>query len=345
MKNAILSGGGTGGHLFAEIAFAEFLQRNGINPIIVGSEYGMEKKILKNYRFDYFLLKTKGIAGKRLTDKIKGALLVIKSTADSFKIIRETKPIFSLGFGGYASFPVILASKISGVRTGILEQNSIPGKSNRILSKLCDITFLNFEITKQYLDGVVVGNPTRIKPKKLYKEPKKPFTIGVIGGSRGARSINNAMIELSKYDIDINIIHQTGDEDFERVKDAYEINKKNWRVERFIYDMEEFYNKIDFIICRAGASTLSEIACSSLGSLLIPYPYAIYNHQYFNAKYFHDNKAAYLVEDKDLTGKKLFSIISSLTADKLKEMSMNAWKLCRQDSCEKMLELLLRVSE
>ena len=344
MRNAILSGGGTGGHLFAAIAFAEFLKKNGINPIIVGSEYGIEKKILKNYRFDYFLLKTKGVAGKRLTDKIEGTLLILKSTADSFKIIKKTNPIFSLGFGGYASFPVIVASRIAGVRTGILEQNSIPGKSNRILSKLCDITFLNFEITKQYMDGVVVGNPTRIKPVKPLREPKSPFTIGVIGGSRGARSINNAMIELSKHDLDVDIIHQTGEEDFERVKESYRVHRKSWKVERFIYNMEEFYGKIDFIICRAGASTLSEIACSGLGSILIPYPYAIYNHQYFNAKYFYDNEAAYLIEDRDLTGKKLFSIISSLTADKLKEMSKNAWKLCRQDSCEKMLKLLLKVN-
>ena len=342
MRNAILSGGGTGGHLFAAIAFAEFLEKNGINPVIVGSEYGLEKKILKNYRFDYFLLKTRGVAGKKLTDKIKGTLLIIKSITDSFKIIKETKPVFSLGFGGYASFPVIVASKIVGVRTAILEQNSIPGKSNKILSKLCDISFLNFDITKRYINGVVVGNPTRIKPKKPHRGIKKPFTIGVIGGSRGARSINNAMIELSNYSLDINVIHQTGEQDYERVRESYKNNKKNWRVEKFIYDMDEFYSKIDFIVCRAGASTLSEVACSSLGSILIPYPYAIYNHQYFNAKHFYDNKAAYLIEDKDLTGKKLFSIISSLTADKLKEMSENAWKLCRQDSCERMLKLLLR---
>lgn len=344
MKNAILSGGGTGGHLFAAIAFAEFLEKNGINAIIVGSEFGMEKSLLKNYNFDYFLLKTKGIVKKRFIEKIRGGLLIFKSIADSFKIIRKTEPLFSLGFGGYASVPVIVASKIAGVKTAILEQNSIPGKSNRILSKLCDITFLNFNITKRYIDGVVVGNPTRIKPKKPHKEPKKPYKIGVIGGSRGARSINNAMVELSKFNLDVDIIHQTGEEDFERVKKAYRTNKKNWRVEKFIHNMEEFYSKIDFIICRAGASTLSEIACSSLGSLLIPYPYAIYNHQYFNAKYFYDNKAAYLIEDRDLTGKKLFSIISSLTADTLKEMSMNAWKLCRHDSCEKMLDLLLKVS-
>jgi len=344
VKNAILSGGGTGGHLFAAIAFAEFLEKNGINAIIVGSEFGMEKSLLKNYNFDYFLLKTKGIVKKRFIEKIRGGLLIFKSIADSFKIIRKTEPLFSLGFGGYASVPVIVASKIAGVKTAILEQNSIPGKSNRILSKLCDITFLNFNITKRYIDGVVVGNPTRIKPKKPHKEPKKPYKIGVIGGSRGARSINNAMVELSKFNLDVDIIHQTGEEDFERVKKAYRTNKKNWRVEKFIHNMEEFYSKIDFIICRAGASTLSEIACSSLGSLLIPYPYAIYNHQYFNAKYFYDNKAAYLIEDRDLTGKKLFSIISSLTADTLKEMSMNAWKLCRHDSCEKMLDLLLKVS-
>ncbi len=344
MNNVVITGGGTGGHLFAALAFAEFLQSNGYRPVIIGSSFGIEKDILPKYPFDFFLIDSKGIAGKRFLDKLKGTALMVKAFFYARSLLRRINPIFSIGFGGYVSFPVMLASVNYGCRTAILEQNSIPGKSNRILSHLCDITFVNFDITKKYLkNGIVVGNPTRIRFDNCARKFKEKLTIGVMGGSRGARSINDAMIELSRYPIDLRVIHQTGYHDIERVRKAYAENQKDWEVHAFIYDMENFYKEIDFIVCRAGASSLSEIACAALGSILIPYPYAIYNHQYFNAKYFLDNGAAYLIEDRNLTGKKLFSIISSLTVEKLRELSENACKLCKRNSCEKMLRVLRMV--
>ncbi len=346
MKNAVLTGGGTGGHLFAAIAFAEFLKKQGYNPVIIGSEYGIEKRILPKYDFGYFLLKSKGIMGKDVKEKVIGAYLVTETFFRSISILKKIKPAFSVGFGGYVSLPVMIASKTLGIKTAILEQNSVPGKANKLLSRICDLTFVNFDITKKHLKGaIVVGNPSRIKMKDFKRIIKRSPIVGVIGGSRGARSINNAMMELSRYSIDLHFIHQTGDEDYKTVKETYKKNGKEWEVFKFIFNMEEFYKKIDFIICRAGASSLSEIACAGLASILIPYPHAIYNHQYFNAKYFADKNAAYLIEDKNLTGKKLLSIISSLTTDRIKEMSENASRMCRNDSCEKMLDALLTVNK
>ncbi len=342
MRNVVLTGGGTGGHLFAALAFADFLKDKGYNPILIGSDYGLEKRVLPRYNIEYYLLKSRGIAGKGLIDRFKGFLGVSKAYFDALKLIGKIKPIFTVGFGGYVSFPVVLASVTKGVRSAILEQNSYPGKANRVLSRFCDFTFVNFEITKQFFNkAIVVGNPTRIKFKNFKRIIKEPFVIGVIGGSRGARSINKAMIELSGFETNFKVIHQTGDEDYERVKYAYKRNKKDWEVRRFINDMEGFYRSIDFIVCRAGASTLSEISCAALGSILVPYPYAIYNHQYFNAKVFSDAHAALILEDRDLTGKKILSIISSLTVDKLDEMSENAKRLCKPDACEKMFEIMV----
>lgn len=342
MKNIVLTGGGTGGHLFAALAFARFLKGKGYNPILVGSDYGLEKRILPLYDFEYYLLKSRGIAGKGLVEKVKGFFGVSQAFFESLKLISKTKPVFTVGFGGYVSFPVVLASVTKGVRSAILEQNSIPGKANRVLSRLCNFTFVNFEVTKRFFkNAIVVGNPTRIKFKDFKRTIKKPFIIGVIGGSRGAKSINNAMIELSDFNTNFKVIHQTGDRDYERVKSAYKKNKKDWEVHRFIDDIESFYKSIDFIVCRAGASTLSEVSCAALGSILVPYPYAIYNHQYFNAKVFADAHAALILEDRDLTGKKILSIISSLTVDKLQEMSENAKKLCKPDACERMFEIMV----
>ncbi len=342
MKNVVLTGGGTGGHLFAALAFADFLRDKGFNPVLVGSDYGIEKRILPRHNFEYYLLKSRGIAGKGLKDKIKGFFGVSQAYFEALKLIGGIKPVLTIGFGGYVSFPVVLASISRGVRSAILEQNSHPGKANRVLSKLCDFTFVNFEITRRFFrNAIVVGNPTRIKLENFERTIKEPFVIGVIGGSRGARSINNAMIELSGFDTNFRVIHQTGDEDYERVKSAYEKNKKDWEVHRFIDDMEGFYKSIDLIVCRAGASTLSEISCAALGSILVPYPYAICNHQYFNAKVFADVDAAVILEDRDLTGKKILSIISSLTVDKLQEMSENAKRLCKSDACEKMFRVMV----
>ncbi len=341
MRNVVLTGGGTGGHLFAALSFAEFLRGRGYNPVLIGSDYGLEKKILPRYDFEYYLLKSRGIAGKSSADKFKGAFGVAGAYFKSLRLLGNIKPDFTIGFGGYVSFPVVLASTTRGIKSAILEQNSYPGKANKILSKLCDFTFVNFEITGRFFENaIVVGNPTRIKIKNFERKIKEPFVIGVIGGSRGSRSINNAMVELSNFNVNFKVIHQTGDEDYEKVKSAYQMNKKDWEVHKFIDDMEDFYKSIDFILCRAGASTLSEIACASLGSILVPYPYAIYNHQYFNAKVFEDSKAAIIVEDRNLTGKKVLSIISSLTADEIFEMSTRAKNLCKPDACKKMFEVL-----
>ncbi|WP_035587702.1 undecaprenyldiphospho-muramoylpentapeptide beta-N-acetylglucosaminyltransferase [Hippea jasoniae] len=340
----VLTGGGTGGHLFAAIAFGEYLKQNGYDVVLIGSEYGIESRILKDYNFEYFLLKSRGIAGKSFVDKLKNSFIMVNGFFDALSILKKIDPVFCVGFGGYVSLPVMSAALVLKKTTAIVEQNSIPGKTNKLLGRFVDLVFVNFEMTANYFkNACVVGNPTRLKLSIERDFSYNRLRVGVIGGSRGARRINQAMIELSAFDIDIDVIHQTGDEDYPVVSEAYKRNKKNWQVFKFIDDMEWFYKSIDFIICRAGASTLSEIACSSLPGLLVPYPYAIYNHQYHNAKFFEENGAGWLINDKDLSGKKIHSFISSLTVEKLRVASKNASKLCKSDSCEKMIKKLKEI--
>ncbi len=349
MKNIVITGGGTGGHLFASIAFADYVAKIGYNPIIVGSVYGIEKDKLKNYPYEYILLNTRGFAGKSKKEKLASLLGMAFSTNEVAKFIRKKRPVFSIGFGGYTTIPVIISSKILKIKTAIVEQNSIAGRANKFLSKFSDVVFVNFEATKKQFKNhkkvVHSGNPIRSDifiPKRRFDKDK--LTIGVIGGSRGARKINRAMIELAKTsDININVIHQTGKSDFEMVSEIYTQLKPHWKAVEFIDDMKEFYANIDFIICRAGASSLSEIACASLGSLLIPYPYAIYNHQYYNAVEFVKNSAAILVDDEKLSGKKIESIISSLNENKLRLLSENANSLCVANACEKIFETLQKL--
>ncbi len=349
MKNVVITGGGTGGHLFASLAFADYIKSLGYTPFIIGSVYGIEKEKLKHYPYRYKLLKTKGFAGKSLQEKLKSIYGVGLSIAETAKLIMRIKPAFSIGFGGYTTVPVILSSKLLGIKTAIVEQNSIAGRANRFLSKFSDVVFVNFEDTahlfKNHKRVVHSGNPVRkdivIKKRNFNKDR---FTIGVVGGSRGAKSINRAMMEFAKKtDLKVNVIHQTGTEDLKEVEKIYIQQKPDWKAVAFIDNMKEFYEKIDFIICRAGASTLSEIACARLGSLLIPYPYAIYNHQYHNAEVFVKKGAAVLVEDENLSGKKIESIILSLNQNKLRLLSENANSLCVANACEKIFETLQKI--
>ncbi len=345
MKNIAITGGGTGGHLFASLSFAKYVKKLGYNPIIIGSVFGIENTLLKKYDYEYILLKTKGFSGKSKKEKLISSINLLNATIKMTTILKKKKPVFSIGFGGYTTLPVIFASKIAGIKSAIVEQNSIAGKANRLLSRISDAVFVNFETTKSQFvnkNTFVVGNPVRseIYIDKRYFN-KKRYIIGIMGGSRGARSINSAMANLAEYSsIDIKVIHQTGKEDFKKIEAIYAKHKPDWQAFPFIDDMSEFYKNIDFIVCRAGASTLSEIACASLGSLLIPYPYAIYNHQYYNAMEFVKRGAAILLEDKKISGKIIENVISSLNESKLRVLSDNAKSMCKRSVCEIIFETI-----
>ncbi len=346
MKRVVIAGGGTGGHIFAAIALAEYLKKASLEPILVGSKSGMEKEIFPAYPYDYYLLQTSGFAGRDPLNKIKSLLGLTVSTTRCLGLFGSIRPVFCLGFGGYTSLPVIVASRILGIKSGILEQNAVMGKANRFLSHFSDYLFLNFPSAGRdvkHPNKIVTGNPVR---EEIFRINRKSFdgklSIGVLGGSRGARSINNAMIQWAQITkLDVDVILQTGREDFERVRELIGRRKPTWRVVPFIDDMVSFYGSIDFIICRSGASTLSEIACARLGSMLVPYPYAIYDHQYYNALEYERAGAAVLIKDKNLSGKIIETVVSSLNGDRLRSMSESAGRLCKRDACEKILSVII----
>lgn len=350
MSNVVfVTGGGTGGHYFAAESFINYLKTKGYEPIFIGSEFGIEKKLAHNMGIEYKLLKTKGFAGKNLLEKIKSIAYLFGATLQCFFYTLNYKPAFVIGFGGYTSIPVLLSSYIAFKKTVIVEQNSIPGLANKILAKLCDLVLVNFESTKQFFKKKHVyctGNPIRAKNFP----DKRTFTnnflrIGVVGGSRGAKTINNALFEFAQIiDNDlkskIEIIHQTGTDDYEKALNIYEKYNIKAKVYEFIHDMENFYQNIDIIISRAGSSTLSEIACYGLPSILVPYPYAIYNHQYFNAQYFANSFAAELILDKDFNGYCLKNFVYYIKVNELVVMSNAAFGLCKKDACKKMLDII-----
>ncbi|MBI5682550.1 MAG: UDP-N-acetylglucosamine--N-acetylmuramyl-(pentapeptide) pyrophosphoryl-undecaprenol N-acetylglucosamine transferase [Deltaproteobacteria bacterium] len=228
----ILTGGGTGGHLFPAIALAEiFKERDSGNEItFIGSKKGLEAKILYKYGFHLETLDVGGVKGKGLLNRAISILKALMGIFKSIKLIRRYMPDLVVGAGGYSAFPVVAAAKIMKVMTIILEQNTLPGITNRYLGRFVDRVFVAFPDAKKYFPKgkvVVSGNPVRKEILKAKGERRKAkgegFTILVFGGSQGAKAINSIFLESLEYlkHCSINIIHQTGEEDYERVKETY----------------------------------------------------------------------------------------------------------------------------
>ncbi|MBI5893587.1 MAG: undecaprenyldiphospho-muramoylpentapeptide beta-N-acetylglucosaminyltransferase, partial [Deltaproteobacteria bacterium] len=292
--NIMLAGGGTGGHLFPAIALAqEFKEQNETcNILFIGSKKGLEAKILSRYGFELKTLDVEGIKRKGLLEKFISLCKAVMAVWQSRKIIKMFNPDFVIGTGGYSAFPSVMAAKVMNIKTAILEQNALPGAANRLLGRFVDKVFIAFPETVKFFPEakvIVSGNPVRkeilevkSQKSKVKSEEDKKFTILVFGGSQGAKAINSIFSEALEYikEHSINVINQTGDEDYERVKEAYKrvqgfkCSSVKVEVLKFIDDMAGAYKKADLIICRSGATSIAEILALGLPSILIPYPYA-----------------------------------------------------------------------
>lgn len=353
----IIAGGGTGGHLFPGIAVAdEFLRRNRENRILfIGTEKGLEKKVLEKLGFQLCTLDVEGIKGRGWV-KIFGALSKIpRSLLQSYGIIGRFRPDIVVGVGGYASGPAVMTAHFMGIRTAIMEQNALPGMTNRILGMFADRVFLTFPDTKKWFaekKTVVCGNPVRsafLTESPDTETPAGKFTILVFGGSQGAHAINMAVINALSYLKDIvrkiRIIHQTGAKDFDEVQKHYKEYETDAEVMPFIMDMAAAYRSSNLLVCRAGATSIAEITASGKAAILIPFPFAVNDHQTKNAEVLVRERAAVTIHEKDLSGQKLAEAIGHLYQypDIIKEMEVNSSRMGNVraasdivDSCEKM---------
>jgi len=321
----IIAGGGTGGHLFPGIALAEeFLKRDPQNKILfIGTDRGLEKSILSGEGFPLRTLHMEGIKGKGFMKKVSALLKIPGSLLRSFRIIREFRPEIVIGVGGYVSGPAVIVAHFMGIKTFLAEQNLLPGITNRILGKFVDRSFLTFNETKKWFPGekvLVTGNPIRaaffsriVEQEEEIRKKGNLFTILVFGGSQGAHAINTAVIGAIEHLEDIRsklrFIHQTGHNDLEEVSKAYQSYGIGAEVLPFIMDMASVFKEADLIICRAGATTVAEITASGKASIMIPFPFAVGDHQTKNAEALVKAKAAEMIPEKKLTGKGLAEAI------------------------------------
>ena len=327
----IIAGGGTGGHVLAGVAVADAWSKGSgesVDILFVGAKGGIEEKLVPRAGYALSLLKLGSLNGVGWLKKIKTLFRIPFALLKSFWILLTVQPVAVLGVGGYASGPLVLMAKVMSffhllkARTAILEQNSVPGMTNRILGRLVQKVFCAFPgMESRFANKKVVltGNPIRSAIQPLPSATRDPFTVFIFGGSQGAQGINTLVIEALPLFEDIKshlrFIHQTGEKDFDRVAEAHRNWGTNARVEKFIYDMPTAYSEASLVICRAGSSTLSEIAAVGRAALLIPFPFASDNHQEVNARVFSDAGAALLLVQQKANGLDLARLIRGAFQD------------------------------
>ena len=360
----LIAGGGTGGHLFPAVAIAqEFKMKDNSGRILfVGTEKGIESRVVPREGFEIRFISAEGLKGRGILKKVKSVCKLPIGIMQSIKILKDYKPDIVIGVGGYASGPIGIASVLLGYPLVIQEQNLFPGVTNKILGRFADLIFTSFEETEKFFNKEKVhltGNPIRKGIAESESEDKefelkfhakvsnlKPlkFTLLIFGGSQGAHSINKAMVDgleyLAKFKDSIFVIHQTGVTDLEFVKKFYEKMGFESEVVPFINNMADSYKKADLIICRAGATTISEITACGKAAVLIPFPFAANNHQEMNARILKENGEAEMIIEKDLNGEMLANKILFLmqSRTRLLEMERESKKMGKPDAAKEIVE-------
>lgn len=358
----LIAGGGTGGHFFSGVAVGEaFLGRSSGNEVVyVGTMNGIEARVGPEQGLNVRFIDISGIKGKGLLARLKAIVAIPFAMLQSARLILREKPALVIGVGGYASGPVVLAARFLGRKTGIVEQNSVAGATNKILGHFVHRVFVAFERTVPEFPRHkvhVTGNPLREGVVQLLSlESTGTVGIGsrlkllVLGGSQGAKPINEAMMELAAVlppglKKALHIVHQTGLVDEERVRAAYLEAGVEATVHGFIHEMAEEYRASDLILCRAGALTVSELSMSSRGSILIPYPQAIYNHQELNAQTLVDAGAGEMILQENLSSAVLIETLERLNNNRsaLQQMAWNAGSLARPEAAAEVADEMCRV--
>ena len=352
----IVSGGGTGGHIYPAVTIANQIKEKQPDAeiIFVGTKEGLESEIVPRYGYPIEFIEVAGFQRKLSLDTIKSAFKLLAGLVDALKLIRRIKPDLVVGTGGYVCGPVLFLAALQGIPTCIQEQNAMPGVTNKILAHFVKKVFLGYQEAEKYFSGnsekLFTGNPIRKEIlevsrataiEKFKLDPAKK-TILVSGGSRGARSINDAMalVETSLAGrSDVQVIHITGETGYEKFIGQVEkkvLMSDNIKVFRYMHDMPMALAAADLAIFRSGAIGLAELMARGIPSILVPYPYATANHQEHNARAVEGAGGAVVILDKELTGEILLKQIESLLADesKLQKMKDAAKALGRPEAAE-----------
>jgi UDP-N-acetylglucosamine--N-acetylmuramyl-(pentapeptide) pyrophosphoryl-undecaprenol N-acetylglucosamine transferase len=355
----VIAGGGTGGHVYPGIAVArELLARRPDAQIsFAGTAHGIEARVVPREGFALDMIRSGGLKGKSLLDRVRGVSLLPLGLLDAWRIVSRRRPHLAIGVGGYSSGPVVLVSAVRGVRTMVLEQNAVPGLTNRLLAPVVGAAAVAFDSTRGFFGSkaFVSGNPVRPEffaaagpfEESSVDEHASITRVLVFGGSQGAHAINVAMVEaaaeLAAGGPSLHLVHQTGERDVEMVRAGYRQAGIPAVVEPFLHDMGRRLGRADLIVCRAGATTLAEIAAAGKAAVLIPLPTATDDHQRRNAEALAAAGAAEVLLQSEMTGHVLAQRIQALAADRSRRsrMASAARALARPDAARVIVDRAL----
>jgi UDP-N-acetylglucosamine--N-acetylmuramyl-(pentapeptide) pyrophosphoryl-undecaprenol N-acetylglucosamine transferase len=333
--SVVIAGGGTGGHLFPGIAVAREIRRRapGARVSFAGTARGLEATVVPAEGFELDVIRSAGLKGKSIAARLRGASLVGPSLLDAWRVVSRRRPHVVVGVGGYSSGPVVAVAWLRGVPTLVLEQNAAPGLTNRLLARIVRAAAVTYEETLTHFRGrgFVSGNPVREEffaaaAATPATGPEPARRLLVLGGSQGAHVLNVAVAAAVPAIVarvpSLDVLHQTGGRDLDAVRDAYRSAGVGARAESFLNPVAPAMAAADLVICRAGATTLAELAASGRPAVLVPFAAATGDHQRRNARVLVTAGAAAMVEESELSGDRLASLVSDLLTDDVRRLAM-----------------------
>ena len=343
--------GGTGGHVYPAMAVADYMHALGWRIVWLCTEGGMENRLIENKPYAKAMIAMRGVRGKGLLGWLLLPIKLAIAFKQSFSAIRLHKPNVVLGMGGFAAFPGGLMAKILGKPLVIHEQNSIAGLTNKTLSLFANKVLAAFP--SAFAKAELVGNPVRKEitqcavPEARYQARKGNLKLLVVGGSLGAAALNEVLpkaLATLPESARPEVIHQAGEKHIDALRANYHAASVAVDARAYIKDMAEMYAWADVVICRAGALTVAELACVGVASVLVPFPFAVDDHQTYNAKYLSDKSAALLIQQSEFNVAKASKMLRNLTRESCLNMAIAAKKLAKPEATESVAQICMELA-
>lgn len=336
-RPVLIAAGGTGGHVIPALAVAEVLRQQDVPVIWMGTRDGLEARLVPAAGFEIRWICVAGLRGKNLLQTLTGPLKLLRSCVQSLRLVHSLKPRAILGMGGFVSGPVGIAALISRTPLVLHEQNAVAGMTNRWLSSRASRVFAAWPGAFADLPQVqVVGNPVRadiaalaLTERQASKDDSCPLQVLVVGGSRGARALNEAVpAAVASLAIAVQVLHQSGTLEGDQVRERYRVamtsnEAARCEVVEFIDDMAAAYRDADVVICRSGAMTVTELGALGVPGILVPFPHAVDDHQTRNAEHLASQGAAILMPQTTVNAESLSAVLAQLDADRSRLQTMS----------------------
>ncbi|MDD4912730.1 MAG: undecaprenyldiphospho-muramoylpentapeptide beta-N-acetylglucosaminyltransferase [Sideroxydans sp.] len=351
-RTILIMAGGTGGHIYPGLAVADALRAQGWNIVWLGAPNSMEADLVPKHGYPVAWVNFSGVRGKGVMRLLTLPFTLLRALGQSADAIFRHRPDVVLGMGGYITMPGGLMAAILRRPLVIHEQNSIAGMSNKVLAKLSTRVLSGFpDVLK---DTQWCGNPVRAdiaavaEPQARFENRSGKLNVLVVGGSLGAQALNEALpkaLALISEAERPNVLHQTGKKHFETVQKLYEQSGVQADIRAFLDDMANQYANADVVICRAGALTIAELAAAGVASVLVPFPFAVDDHQTYNARFLSEKSAAVLLSQTELNAEKLAQLLREMTREKLLAMAIAARGLAKPEATQSVVNVCKELAE